>query len=149
MFSLTMRATVWTLAKEPYVRVSTSQEVNSKPTTRRLPPHSDGVGAAAWNALDLCGNLRGIGWNWSEGVYVPQPMFRTDSRLFFAMLSLGRFMLYMTAVDALEMSVRTFAPEGSGGWTIFDPSLPPLQRYLRSMFITGLTGFASTTAVEM
>ncbi|KAG6330832.1 hypothetical protein ID866_8255 [Astraeus odoratus] len=125
------------------------QEVNRKPIAQRSPPQPDGISAAAWNALDLCCNLRGIGWNWSEGVYFPEPMFKTDSRLFFTVLSLMRFMLYWTALDALDLSVKAFAPEGSAGWSIFDPSLPPVQRYLRSIFITGLSGFAAVAMIEV
>ncbi|KAL4077995.1 hypothetical protein J3A83DRAFT_4218579 [Scleroderma citrinum] len=38
---------------------------------------------------------------------------------------------------------------GSNGQTIFDPSLPPLLRYLRSSIITALTGFVGWILMEL
>ncbi|KAL4078468.1 hypothetical protein V8B97DRAFT_2021521 [Scleroderma yunnanense] len=152
MFTIALRAATWTLADELYVRYSDTgnryikvNESKSEPSSLRL----DDIRMAMWNACDLCFNLRGLGWNWSKGMHIPQPMFKIESRLIFAVLSLIRFILYTAALSAIGLFVEALTPDGSDGSTIFDPSLPPILRYLRSSTITVLNGVESWIVVEL
>ncbi|KAI6045931.1 membrane bound O-acyl transferase family-domain-containing protein [Pisolithus marmoratus] len=154
MCNLAMRATAWTLVDEPYVKIDhdnagssnkVADKANSKPSTTS----SNNIRSAMLNASDLCYNLRGIGWSWSKRVRIRSPTIKTESRLVFVVLSLGRSLLYVSIGDALDLCVGAFAPQGSGGWSIFDPTLPPIRRYLRSSIITALVGFSGVSIVEM
>ncbi|KAI6047014.1 membrane bound O-acyl transferase family-domain-containing protein [Pisolithus marmoratus] len=154
MCNLAMRATAWTLVDEPYVKIDhdnagssikIADKANSEPSTTS----SNNIHSAMLNASDLCYNLRGIGWSWSKRVHIRSPTIKTESRLVFVVLSLGRSLLYMFIGDALDLCVRAFAPQGSAGWPIFDLTLPPIRRYLRSSVITVLVGFSGVTTIEM
>ena len=151
MFAISMRVITWTFTAERYVRYfnTGNQDGNiSKSKAEASLPPSDDVRSAMWNAFDLCYNLRGVGWNWSRGLYIAHPLFKTESRLTFVTLSFVRFCLYACALGALDLSVRAAAPEGFDGWSIFDPSLPPLRRYLRSSIITAESGIAGWMVME-
>ncbi|KAI6037691.1 hypothetical protein EDC04DRAFT_2897287 [Pisolithus marmoratus] len=139
VFNVAMRATAWT----------SSNGIADKASSKSSTTSSNNIRSAMLNASDLCNNLRGIGWNWSKGVHIRAPTIRVESRLVFAVLSLGRSLLYMSIGDALDLCVRAFAPQGSGGWSIFDPTLPLIRRYLRSSIITVLVGFGGISVVEM
>ncbi|KAL4073182.1 hypothetical protein V8B97DRAFT_1869353, partial [Scleroderma yunnanense] len=152
MFMVAMRVATWTLADKPYVKFCDADDQNgnvNKSESESSSSHVNDIYGSLWNALDLCCNLRGIGWNWSKGLHIARPMFKTESRPAFAALSLLRFILYTTALSAVYLSVDTIDPDGSNGWSIFDSSLPPLQRYLRSSFITAVTGFAAWMIFEL
>lgn len=154
MFHVAMRAATWTLADEPYVKrdrdkARSSNGIADKANSESLADNSNDVRSAMLNACDLCNNLRGIGWNWSKRIYIRSPTFKIESRLIFAVLNFGRSLLFMTIGDALDLCVRAFAPQGSAGWSIFDPTLPPIRRYLQSTIITILVGFGGISVVEM
>jgi len=152
MFAVSMRVATWACTGERYVRSLNTENQNgniSKSNTEASSSRSNDVRSALWNAFDLCYNLRGVGWNWSRGLHIPRPLSKTESRLIFAMLSFDRFLLYAIALGALDLSVKAAAPEGSDGWSIFDPSLPPLRRYLRSSIITVQSGLAGWMIMEM
>ncbi|KAG2359152.1 hypothetical protein BDR07DRAFT_1472894 [Suillus spraguei] len=71
-------------------------------------------------ALDLAWNIRGCGWDWSLGLY------------------------HTFIWGAIHSAVRSFSPDTFGsldGGTIFDDSLPPHLRYLRSSIIATLYAF--------
>ncbi|KAF8841251.1 hypothetical protein BDN67DRAFT_901941 [Paxillus ammoniavirescens] len=139
MFTLAMRSTVWMLVREPYAR---------------LPIHGSprvSVPSAMWNACDLILNLRGIGWNWAQGSHIPKASFQVESRLVFFVLSLCRLILSTIAFDTASRCVSWFGPDTFGspnGGTIFDSSLPPFTRYLRSSVITILAGVTSYFTIE-
>lgn len=156
MFSVAMRVTTWSFANEPYAKIYETDKGSSPngighnfDSESPSSPSDNTVRSAMWNAWDLCCNLRGLGWNWSKGVYIPRPMFKVESRLAFAALSFTRFILYTTALSAMDLFTKMVAPEGSDGWSIFDPSLPPWLRYLRSSTITVVGGFAVWMKVEV
>lgn len=150
MFTIAMRVSTWTLTSEPYARYCNAGKQNGNVSKTLSGPSTSlsDVRLAMWNAFDLCHNLRGIGWNWSKGLYIPRPMFKIESRMVFAALSFIRFILCATGLGAMDLAVRAAAPEGSGGWSIFDPTLPPLRRYLRSSIITVESGFAAWMVME-
>lgn len=155
MFNLAMRATTWTLVNEPYVKIighdkaRSSNGIANKANSGSFTTSPNNIRSVMLNASDLCNNLRGLGWNWSKGIYVRSPTFKTDSRLVFAALMLGRSFFYMFICDATDLCVRVLAPQGSTGWSIFDPTLPPIRRYLQSTTITLLVGFGGISVIEM
>jgi hypothetical protein len=153
-----MRSTAWTLVREPYARLPihgpnsnlmNGDHGNHNPTPKSSPRVS--VPSAMWNAWDLLVNLRGIGWNWAQGSHIPKASSQVESRLVFFVLSLGRLILYTIAFDTTSKCVSWFGPDTIGspnGGTIFDSSLPPFTRYLRSSVITTLSGVTSYLTVE-
>ncbi|KAF9220116.1 hypothetical protein BS17DRAFT_787911 [Gyrodon lividus] len=136
MFSIATRTFEWTLAKEPLKRHI--RPAGATPST-------------IMDALDLAVNLRGYGWDWSKGLYLPRET-RPASRARFvgyAILSAG-FHAFICGV--LHRSVQSFSPDAFGaidGGTIFDETLPPLTRYFRSSVISTLCAFAIYCVLQM
>ncbi|KAH7928258.1 hypothetical protein BV22DRAFT_1030913 [Leucogyrophana mollusca] len=146
-----MRVTAWTFAKEPYKREVVRQ---SEPHINGDKNHESQVSVteAMWNAWDLIVNLRGLGWNWPRGLRIPSQTCHTDSVPIFLVLSLVRLAFYTVAFDVTSGAVRSFSPETFGpaaGGTIFDPSLPPVARYLRASLISFLSAWTAYFVIEM
>ncbi|KIJ18060.1 hypothetical protein PAXINDRAFT_167360 [Paxillus involutus ATCC 200175] len=150
MFSVAMRACTWATAQEPY------QRIDERLSSRSSQGHHDkadssSISTALWNAWDLLLNLRGVGWNWPQGLTFPQPSFETRSRLAFVLLSAIRFVVYVVAYDASLQGIRMFSPEefsSSTGGSIYDPSLPPVLQLLRCLSISALTVWMAYFAME-
>ncbi|KAJ2913629.1 hypothetical protein MD484_g6773, partial [Candolleomyces efflorescens] len=130
MFTIAIRCTNWTFRTRPLYR-----------TTRAGPPQR-------WvhllqDALDLLGNLRGIGWTWSKGLYLPPETRPTHSRTLFILYTAAYYLCTTLLFDLCHFSVQGFSPEtfGTGvGGTIFDMGVPWVWRYVRSTGITLLSG---------
>ena len=108
-------------------------------------PDSDNVYTACWNAWDLLLNVRGIGWNWSQGLVVPKPAFKTNSRVIFVLLSAVAFIFHAVALDVCVQAIRVLSPgivDSPAGGTLFDHTLPPFLELLRAILVTFLTGAA-------
>ncbi|KAI6164112.1 hypothetical protein EDD17DRAFT_1725094 [Pisolithus thermaeus] len=133
MFYIVMRALEWACLKDPLKR-----------GVRHTP-------SILVDALDLATNLRGVGWNWSEGLRFP-PDTRPTSRLRFAVYVFLSALYHSFICGVLHISIQTLAPEAfttlSGG-TIFDDTLPPVVRYARSSIISLLTAFIIYADVQM
>ncbi|KIJ18059.1 hypothetical protein PAXINDRAFT_71482 [Paxillus involutus ATCC 200175] len=150
MFTVAMRACAWAIAQEPYKR--TDERLSSQPSQG----HQDKAGSssiftALWNAWDLLLNVRGVGWNWSQGLTFPQPSFETRSRTAFVLLSAIRFAVYALAYDAAIQGIRMFSPEdfsSSTGGSIYDPSLPLILQLLRCLNISALTIWMAYFSIE-
>jgi len=104
------------------------------------------------DALDLSVNLRGIGWNWSKNVYIPPETRPTSSRTVFCAYVFVSILIRAFICGALHVAVRAFSPETfvvlSGG-TIFDTSLPPLIRYIRSSIISVVNAFGIFSIMQL
>ncbi|KAI6138127.1 membrane bound O-acyl transferase family-domain-containing protein [Pisolithus tinctorius] len=90
------------------------------------------------DALDLSFNMRGVGWNWSKSLRFP-PDTRPTSRLWFTVHVLLSALYHSFICDTFHVMARAFSPEtftNPSGDTIFDSTLPPLARYVRSSTIT-------------
>ena len=77
---------------------------------------------------------------------IPSPHFRVESRVTFFFLSLGRVILFTVSNDILLGYIHSFGPDTFGtpkGGTLFDPSLPPLERYRNSFLLTLCAGFSA------
>jgi hypothetical protein len=145
--TLSMRVIIWTCQLEHYVRWS------HKPQNGEVTPngkmHAE-FGHRAWDALELCFNLRGCGWNWSDGLHIPKET-RPTSRFGFAITTALYFIIGITIFDIVHISVQSFDPNLSlpTGGSIYDMSLPPIPRYLRSSVICSLGGLVFWTAIEV
>ena len=96
------------------------------------------------DALDLATNFRSIGWNWPKSAKFPTETRPTSSRTVFCLYVLLSAVVHGFIYSILHIAMLSFSPETftvlSGG-TIFDASLPPLIRYVRSSIITVVDAF--------
>ncbi|KAG6334627.1 hypothetical protein ID866_4468 [Astraeus odoratus] len=138
MTSVTVRTTTRALTRELYRR-------DNIPATE-----STSVPMALWNAWDLFLNLRGIGWNWSQGVPIPQPSIKTESRVRFLLHACIRAFFFGVAFDAFTEAIRSFSPDLTtyDGGSITDQSLPMISRHLRTFGISYLTVWMAYFAME-
>ncbi|KAK2463446.1 hypothetical protein APHAL10511_004532 [Amanita phalloides] len=140
MTTLGMRVIIWTCQPEHYVRHTSQTSCDHKPSANRR----------IWDALDLCGNVRGIGWNWSNGLHLPKET-RSISRAAFASTTALQCVCWVLAFDFVHFSVQFFDPGFAlpTGASIYDMSLPPIPRYLRSSMICFLAGLTFWSAIQM
>ncbi|KIK92100.1 hypothetical protein PAXRUDRAFT_830285 [Paxillus rubicundulus Ve08.2h10] len=136
MFAIAARTLEWTLQKEPLKRHI--RPIGATPST-------------ILDALDLTVNLRGYGWDWSKGLYVP-PETRPSTHTKFvayAILSAG---LHAFICGVLHRAVQSFSPDAFGstiGGTIFDETLPPFARYLRASIISISSAFTIYCVLQL
>jgi Membrane bound O-acyl transferase family len=146
MTTLAFRSLVWSFETEPYYRVTNQDPLNkdeSKPLT---------LESVAKDALDLTFNLRGLGWSWSERLFVPEETRPTESRTKFLLATLRLLLTTVLAFDIPHYTIQCFGPTTFGtarGGTIFDPALPPLHRYLFSSFISLLAGITVICGIQI
>ncbi|KAG6330097.1 hypothetical protein ID866_8993 [Astraeus odoratus] len=137
MFAVSIRTLEWTFLKEPL--------------NRHLRP-ANATPSILMDAFDLTANFRGVGWNWSQSVYIPRETRPTSSRLTFCVYVLLSAIAHSFFCSVLHSATQAFSPEAftvlSGG-TIFDPTLPPFIRYFRSSVITLLVGFGIYGVIQM
>ncbi|KAG1815089.1 uncharacterized protein BJ212DRAFT_254497 [Suillus subaureus] len=135
MFCIAARTLEWTVQTKPFIRVA-----------RRSSKRN-----SVLDALDLACNLRGCGWDWSQGLYVPFETHSTSSPLVFAMSALVSDLKHSFLCGAIHSAVQSFSPDTFGsvdGGTIFDESLPPHLRYLQSSTIATLCAFGIYSALQ-
>ncbi|KAG2151598.1 membrane bound O-acyl transferase family-domain-containing protein [Suillus bovinus] len=161
MFVFAMRSTTWAFAKKPYKRIALQPkkifngDTMSGGTNNQSTNDDDDDGTlftAIWNAWDLLFNLRGIGWDWSEGLRIPKSSLGTKSTLEFLLITLAKLVFYVLATDVTSGAARYFSPGTAGsteGGTIFDASLTPLSRYTRSSIVTILVGSTIYLTAEL
>ncbi|KAL4071676.1 hypothetical protein V8B97DRAFT_2023805 [Scleroderma yunnanense] len=94
--SVIAQVTIWSLAQQLYKRDNVR---GAKSTSIPL---------ALWNACDLLLNFRGIGWNWSQGVPIPESSVKTQSRVQFLLFAVPRAIFFALGFDAFTEAVRTF-----------------------------------------
>ncbi|KAI9567223.1 hypothetical protein HD554DRAFT_2193151 [Boletus coccyginus] len=137
MLTIATRTLGWTLPKEPLLRHL--RPANSAPST-------------ILDALDLGSNVRGHGWDWSGGLYVPRQT-RPANRAAFVFSTFLSAIVNTLICGALHRAILMLAPVGGGpipeGSTIFDETLPFLVQYLRAAIISALAGFAICAVVQM
>ncbi|KAI6147525.1 hypothetical protein EDD17DRAFT_78010 [Pisolithus thermaeus] len=136
MFCLVSRTLEWTLMKNPL--------------KRHLRPAGSSPSIFT-DALDLSTNVRGVGWNWSKSVHFP-PDTRPTSRVWFVGYVLLSAWYHNVLCGASHLAIQAFSPETftvpSGG-TIFDPTLPPLIRYVRSRIITVIDAVSIYVVIQL
>ena len=149
MFTFATRSTAWAFTKRTFTRLPLRElgPTAIKGHDENIPvEHEVSLSVAMWNAWDLLANHRGIGWIGPPKPYIPAPYFRVESRVTFFFLSLGRVILFLVSNDISVRYIRSFGPDTFGtpkGGTLFDPSLPPLERYRNSSLVTLAAGFSA------
>ncbi|KIM89143.1 hypothetical protein PILCRDRAFT_813054 [Piloderma croceum F 1598] len=92
------------------------------------------------DAIELCASMRGLGWDFGIGIYVPKHTRPLD-RGPFVIATLRSFIRNFLMLDFLEWLLKLFPGVGDPrGGSIFYPQLPPLQRYAVSTTIHTLSG---------
>ncbi|KAG2367222.1 hypothetical protein BDR07DRAFT_1479344 [Suillus spraguei] len=132
MFCIAVRTLEWTVQTKPFIRVA--------PRSSTDVPKRNSI----LDTLDLACSLRGCGWDWSQGLYIPPETHPTSSRLAFATSVLISGLKHTFICGTIHSAVQSFSPDTFGsvdGGTIFDDSLPPHLRYLRSSIIATLCAF--------
>ncbi|KAG2145163.1 hypothetical protein DEU56DRAFT_883619 [Suillus clintonianus] len=132
MFCIAARTLEWTVQTKPFIRVAQRSSTDVPKPNSVLDP------------LDLACSLRGYGWDWSQGLYVPPETHPTSSRLAFATSTLVSGLKHSFLCGAIHSAIQSFSPHTFGsvdGGTIFDESLPLHLRYLRSSIIATLCAF--------
>lgn len=133
MFSISINTLSWTLAKKPLARYL--RPANSSPSR-------------IMDALDLASNVRGYGWNWSRGLYVPHET-RPTNRVAFAFYALLSGISHVVMCGVLYRAIHMFTiGAGSNVSTIFDEMLPFFARYLRAAIISNLTGLVAYSGLQ-
>jgi len=157
MVTLSMRSTAWAFAKKPYKRITSPDNTSNRDTlssntdNQSIDVDDTPLSTAIWNACDLSVNLRGIGWDWPQGLQIPKSSLGTQSTLAFLLSTLAKLLFHALALDVISAAARDFSPETFGsveGGTIFDPSLSPLSRYTQSSIITILSGWTAYFAIQ-
>jgi hypothetical protein len=116
---------------------SPSQRPYAKPLLL-LPPW-------AQDTLDLMFSMRGLGWDFGEGVYTPAPT-RPQERGPFLRATLRSFLLGFLTLDLLDASIKLIPGVGDpAGGSIFFSHIPYPARFLVSTAIHVLTGSALVT----
>lgn len=147
-----MRVIEWSFYQRPLERCDKSQHVGDQSSQRNgsidTPVSLD---RALWDACDLISNFRGINWKWSQGIFIPKETRPTGSAPAFLARTILSALLHFALFDMSVHTVRSFSPLTFGspiGGTIFDASLPPLIRYVRSSSITLLSGIMFYAVIQ-
>lgn len=129
---IAIRICLWTVQQEPYRRYKSS-------------------GSKYIDAFDLCVNLRGIGWSWSEGLKLPKEDRNTSSTPSF-LLSTGALLLfYILAFDLSYYAIQSLGPNtiaAARGGSIYESSLTSYPAVLRILFISGMSGSTVYLAIQ-
>jgi hypothetical protein len=117
------------VAEKPYMPIAIA-----RPSYIRILP--------TWlrEAIEVCVSMRGLGWDFGAGVYVPKHMRPLD-RVFFIRATFFSFIRNFLVLDFLESLIKLFPGVGDPrGGSMFYPQLPPLQRYAISTAIHIISG---------
>lgn len=128
MTNIVTRTLEWSLPEEPLVRYSRPAK---------------GSQSTIMDALDLAFTLRGQGWEWSRGVYIPRETRPTDRRGF-TLYVVSSVVIHAFICVLLHNVIRSFSPTGIGanGGSIYDDTLPFHTRHLRATVISIIATFA-------
>lgn len=99
--------------------------------------------------IDICTNMRGLGWDFGVGTYIPEQQ-RPLERSPFLAATLLSFVRNYLILDFLEWSLKLLPGVGdTQGGSIFYPQLHPLQRYVVSTGIHIITGSCLISGFRM
>ena len=98
-------------------------------------------------------STRVIGWNRQQELrlVVPKPVFETDSRIVFVLLSAARLALHGLGFDACIQAIRMLSPNTFGslnGGSLFDHTLPFHLELLRAVFACFLAVWMTYFAIQ-
>ncbi|KAF8064409.1 hypothetical protein FPV67DRAFT_221191 [Lyophyllum atratum] len=146
---LAMRMMVWTFKMKPIWRVSTLGEVTSQFYTTSPPTLRPKELFVA--AFELCCNLRGIGWSWSQNLHIPRETRPTRSKRAFVIATATQLVIHVVMIDILIYAIQSLAPTTVGsarGGSIFEADLKPSLRYAKAILLTFLTGMFTYSILQ-
>lgn len=128
------RDTIWTFTSNPPKRLRGDPKIGASSDNDHRS-----LSKLAADTCDLILNLRGVGWSWPNNVRLVLPRETQSSRVQFVLSSLSSLITWYILFDIFNYWTQSLGPNTFGsinGGTIFDYSLPLIQRYLRSSLIT-------------
>lgn len=164
MIAAGMRVIEWAFAQKPYKRLTPDKpapvvsngHVNGHANghASSLKPADEPVilTRAFWDGLDLVFNLRGIGWNWANAWYFPPETRPTSSKPAFLRATLISALKHLAVLDITLTSIRHFLPPNAGnsvGGSIYDYSLSPVRRYMKSSILSFTGGVTIYATIQM
>lgn len=132
-----MRNLVWTFKTKPLRRISPAEG------SRANSAGDKSIWQTIADTCDLLYNFRGIGWNWPQRLPIPtdKPSASKVAFVKSSSISLFKISILFGLIRYFEQSVFPLTFRPSRGGSIFDTSLPPVERYLWSSLLTIITGF--------
>ncbi|KAL1947968.1 hypothetical protein VTO73DRAFT_13692 [Trametes versicolor] len=126
---------------------------------RRFPPHSDNAVTSPsdlqkylppciYDALEVGLTVRGLGWQFAEGAYVPRPRRSSERSAYLKQTSLTVLRTFFFA-DLCDSFIELLPGVTIDGGSIFLPMLPPVPRYLLSTAIQFIVGIFIILTLEM
>jgi hypothetical protein len=106
----------------------------------------------AIEAADLTFNLRGCGWNFASSMKLPPHTRPLTPNSAFVIPTLCSLLWHILAFDFLHYACQLFGPDTIGstaGGSIYDMSMTPPLRYLRSTTLTLLVGLLIYGAIQI
>ena len=101
------------------------------------------------DALALMFSMRGLGWDFGEGVYTP-PITRPQERKAFLRATLSSFLAAFMVLDIIDSAIKLVPGVGDPfGGSIFFSDLPFVSRYFVSTTIHVLTGAGLVAGFSM
>lgn len=107
------------------------------------PPKEHPKFLSPWiiDALEVTAALRGIGWDFGKGVYIPKDTRPLDNKPAFLRQTAKEFLRTYLLVDLFDMLQKAVPGVGSNaGGSIFFSDLPFIPRYVLSTLIAAGTG---------
>jgi len=124
-------------------------EKSYRPIVIERPSYFRFIPSWLLDAIELFSNMRGIGWDFGRGVYIPKHT-RPQDRRSFLYATFVSFLQNFLLLDALEWLLKLFPGVGDPhGGTMFYPHLPFPQRYAVSTFIQIISGTCLLTGFQM
>jgi Membrane bound O-acyl transferase family len=96
------------------------------------------------DTIDLMTTTREIDWQLSEGMYIPQETRPTSSTSAFLLATVVSAVRNFVWFDTFYFTFQSMMPEKS----LFNPLLPPFQRYALAMFLAWLAGMAICLGID-
>lgn len=148
VLTMAMRSIELTVSAPQSLRRIKGARDNTSPDATPAVPQLD-FKSAAVEAADLMTNLRGLGWSSSKGLIVPQEK-RSNSTILFLLRSFATIIVQVTLSEFVQNILRQVYPViySPTGGSMYDPSLPPLLRYVQSALFTIWVGSAGYLAIN-
>ncbi|KLO11802.1 hypothetical protein SCHPADRAFT_830503 [Schizopora paradoxa] len=138
------------ISKKDYDPTGHSADSNGHvPVTGLERPGSRFLPVWLEDAIEVLCSLRGIGWDFGKGTYIPRET-KPIERNAFIRATFSSFFRSLLILDFVEACIKLVPGLGTpAGGTMFLPWLPPLQRYALSTAIHFASGFALLTGFRM
>lgn len=138
------------ISKKDYDPTGHSADANGHvPVSGLQRPGSSFLPVWFEDAVEVLFSLRGIGWDFGKGTYIPRET-KPIERIPFIRATCSSFLQSFLLLDFVESCIKLVPGLGSPeGGTMFLPWLPPFQRYALGMTMHVCSGLALLTGFRM